>query len=190
MTQDFDFLIGSWKIHNRFLKQRLCGCTEWMEFEARYDVELILNGLGNLGRYHAVRDDISIHGVSLRLFHPARNEWSIYWSDTVRPGVLLPPMIGRFHGDQGEFFGDEEMDGKKILCRFHWIKSSGKSPRWEQAFSADGGKTWETNWIMTFTREEGLIYPDPESDSFVLPFVERSIRSRAHLVKQIRMQEA
>jgi hypothetical protein len=61
-------------------------------------------------------------------------------------------MVGRFGGDVGEFFGDEFVDGKKVLCRFYWTRTNGASPRWEQDFSDDGGKTWETNWIMTFTR--------------------------------------
>lgn len=190
MTQDFDFLIGSWKIHNRFLTQRLCGCTEWVEFEARSEVELLLNGLGNLDRYAAVRNGAAMQAVTLRLFHPVAEEWSIYWADTVRPGVLLPPMKGRFHNGLGEFFGEEEVDGKKVLCRFHWITPAGESPRWEQAFSADSGKTWETNWTMTFTREAEPVYRNSESDSFVLPFGESGIRSRAHLAEQFRMQEA
>jgi hypothetical protein len=70
----------------------------------------------------------------------------------VRAGVLLPPMVGRFKGNVGEFFGDETVDGKRVLCRFHWTRTRDGFPRWEQAFSDDGGKTWEINWIMTFTR--------------------------------------
>jgi hypothetical protein len=70
----------------------------------------------------------------------------------VRAGVLLPPMVGRFKGNVGEFFGDETVDGKRVLCRFHWTLTPEGFPRWEQAFSDDGGKTWEINWIMTFTR--------------------------------------
>jgi hypothetical protein len=150
--QHFDFLIGSWKIHNRFLNGRLRGSTEWLEFDGSSQVQPLLNGLGNLDRYVAERDGTSIEGVTLRLLNPATGQWSIYWADTVRAGILQPPMIGKFDGERGEFFGDEEVDGRKVLCRFHWTKGNGGSPRWEQAFSADDGKTWETNWVMTFTR--------------------------------------
>jgi NIPSNAP len=149
---DFDFLFGSWKVHNRYLKGRLRHSVEWSEFEARSDVEPVLNGLGNMDRYSAVRAGDSVEGVTLRLFNPATGEWSIHWADTVRPGTLLPPMVGRFDGEIGQFFGDEFLDGKKVLCRFLWTRTSSRSPQWEQAFSDDGGKTWETNWIMTFTR--------------------------------------
>jgi hypothetical protein len=153
MKSDFDFLVGSWKCHNRYLKGRLCGSTEWIEFEAVNELKLVLNGLGNVDSYKAVRNGEPIEGFTLRLFNPATDEWSIYWADTVRAGILQPPMIGKFNGDLGEFFGDEEVDGKKVLCRFRWHKGNGTSPKWEQAFSTDGGETWETNWIMTFTRE-------------------------------------
>lgn len=149
-THDFDFLNGSWNIHNRYLVGRLRGSTTWVEFEGKSEVQPLLNGLGQLDNYTALRDGKTVEGMTLRLFNPATGEWSLYWADTVRAGILQPPMIGKFQGDIGEFFGDEEVDGKKVQCRFLWTK--GNSPRWEQAFSADGGKSWETNWVMTFTR--------------------------------------
>ena len=86
------------------------------------------------------------------LFNPAAGEWSIHWADTVGARTLMPPMIGRFIGGVGEFHGDETVDGRKVLCRFLWTRPTTNSARWEQAFSEDGGTTWETNWMMTFTR--------------------------------------
>jgi NIPSNAP len=149
---DFDFLHGSWNVHNHYLKERLKHSTDWIEFDARSDVEPLLNGLGQLDRYSAVRDGSPVEGITLRLFNPATGEWSLHWADTVRAGVLLPPMVGRFKGNVGEFFGDETVDGKPVLCRFHWTRTPDGSPHWEQALSDDGGKTWEINGIMTFTR--------------------------------------
>ena len=149
---DFDFLFGSWNIHNRFLTHRLRHSADWIEFDARSDVQPLLSGFGHLDRYSAVRDGEAIEGITVRLFNPATAEWSIHWADTVRARTFLSPMIGRFSGDVGEFFGDESVDGEKVLCRFLWTRTQTSSPQWEQAFSADGGKTWEPNWIMTFTR--------------------------------------
>jgi hypothetical protein len=151
MTNDFDFLLGGWRVHSRYLVGRLRGSTQWIEFEGHAENEHILGGLGNLDHFHALRDGVTVEGVTLRLFDPSTGEWSLYWADNVRAGILQPPMIGRFDGDAGEFYGDEEVDGKPVLCRFIWTRVSADAPRWEQAFSNDGGKTWETNWIMTFT---------------------------------------
>jgi hypothetical protein len=149
---DFDFLHGSWNVRNRYLRERLKHSDDWIEFDARADVEPLLDGFGQLDRYRTVRDGSPVEGITLRLFNPVTGEWSLHWADTVRVGVLLPPMVGRFNGNVGEFLGDETADGRLVLCRFHWIRTLDGSPRWEQAFSDDGGKTWETNWIMTFTR--------------------------------------
>jgi hypothetical protein len=150
---DFDFLNGSWNVHNRFLKGRLRGSTEWIEYDGTLALELLLNGLANIDRYRATREGATVEGVSLRLFNPQTQEWSIYWADNVRAGVLLPPMVGTFKDGVGEFFGDEAVDGRRVLCRFRWSRTNTASPQWEQAFSPDGGQTWETNWIMTFTRQ-------------------------------------
>jgi hypothetical protein len=149
---DFDFLFGSWKVHNRYLRGRLRQSTEWVEFDAQSQTDPLLQGFGHLDRYSAVRDGSPFEGITLRLFDPATGEWSIQWADTARARTLLPPMVGRFIGGVGEFYGDETVDGKKVLCRFLWTRPSADSARWEQAFSDDGGKTWETNWIMTLTR--------------------------------------
>jgi hypothetical protein len=149
---DFDFLFGSWNIHNRVLEGRLRHSTEWIEFDARSHVEPLLHGFGHLDRYSAVRDGSSFEGITLRLFDPATGEWSLHWADTGRARTLLPPMVGRFIGGVGEFFGEETVDGRGVACRFLWTRPTRETARWEQAFSEDGGKTWETNWIMTFKR--------------------------------------
>jgi NIPSNAP len=149
---DFDFLFGSWNVHNRYLKERLRHSTEWAEFDARSQVEPLLDGFGHLDRYSAVRDGSPFEGITLRLFDPATGEWSIHWADTAHARTLLPPMVGRFTSGVGEFHGDEMVEGKKVACRFRWTRPTATSAQWEQAFSDDGGKTWETNWIMTFTR--------------------------------------
>jgi hypothetical protein len=146
---DFEFLFGSWNIRNRYLVGRLQCSNEWREFDATGQAWPLLDGLGNVDTFAAVREGKTIHGTSLRLYDPAKNEWSIYWADTIRAGQLCPPMIGGFAGEVGTFFGDEELDGQKVRCRFVWTR--GDAPRWEQAFSRDG-VSWETNWIMEFTR--------------------------------------
>ena len=149
---DFDFLFGSWKVHNRYLKGRLKQSTEWVEFEAQSAVEPLLHGFGHLDRFSAIRDGEPFEGITLRLFDPASGEWSIHWADTKFARTLLPPMVGRFIGGVGEFYGDDILEGKKVKCRFLWTRPTPDSAQWEQALSGDDGKTWETNWVMRFTR--------------------------------------
>jgi hypothetical protein len=151
--RDFDFLIGTWKIQHRRLKERLKGCTEWEEFEGSGKVRSILGGLGNVDELIMDRASGQVQAVTVRLFNPATREWSIYWAASSNPGRMDVPMIGKFDGPRGEFYSQEVFEGRHIFNRFIWNVDSSDSCRWEQAFSADGGKTWETNWTMKFTRQ-------------------------------------
>jgi hypothetical protein len=153
-ARDFDFWIGRWRVHNRVLRERLAGSDEWDEFPATVEARLILDGLGNEDEFHTDHDGGFV-GMSFRFFDPERKRWSIYWADSRRPGVLDAPVFGTFAGDVGVFEGPDTFEGRPILMRFTWTGITTESPRWEQAFSDDGGETWETNWIMEFTRVGG-----------------------------------
>ena len=144
---DFDFLMGTWKVHHRMLKDRLKGSEDWIEFEGETVARKILNGIGNLDDNLIHTQNGPVHAITLRLFNPASREWSIYWS-TDRTGVLDVPVIGGFKGDVGEFYSQEIFEGRHIYSRFIWSKVTAKSCQWEQAFSEDGGKTW----VMEFER--------------------------------------
>jgi hypothetical protein len=150
-ARDFDFFLGQWKTHNRRLKERLKGSHEWEEFEATDSVIPILDGLGDFDQFRATFHGKKLEGMTLRLFDPATGEWSLYWADS-RQGVLQTPMVGHFTNGTGEFFDEEEFEGKKIKVRFLWNGITQNSAHWEQAFSTDGGATWETNWTMDMTR--------------------------------------
>ena len=148
---DFDFLIGTWKVHHRTLKKRLNGSTEWEEFEGDTVDRKILNGLGNMDENILHTKTGPVHAMTFRLFNPESKEWSIYWS-TDQTGTLDVPVIGSFQDQRGEFYSQETFEGRHIYSRFIWSKITARSCQWEQAFSEDGGKTWETNWIMEFER--------------------------------------
>ena len=150
-VRDFDFWIGSWKVRNRRLVERLAGSDEWEEFDAEVVARFLMDGLGNEDEFRTDHDGGFI-GMSFRFFDPAEKRWSIYWADSRRSGVLDPPVFGTFEGDIGIFEGEDLFDGRPILVRFTWSGITTPTPRWEQAFSADGGETWETNWVMDFTR--------------------------------------
>ena len=149
----FDFFMGSWNVHNRRLRRRLKGSDEWDEFAATVVARPLLDGLGNEDEFRTDYDGGFI-GMSFRFFDPEKKRWSIYWADSRRCGELDPPVLGAFSGDTGIFVGEDIFEGRPILVRFLWSGATTKTPRWEQAFSDDGGETWETNWVMTFTREE------------------------------------
>ncbi len=151
---DFDFLFGRWTIHNRKLIKPLePGSTEWVEFRAEAEARPILGGLGNIDSF--ITADMpgrgAYEGATLRLFDPQTDVWRIWWASTGMPGRLDPPLEGGFVDGHGVFFCDDVVDGQPIKVRFDWTPGEA-SARWEQAFSFDDGQTWESNWIMSFTR--------------------------------------
>lgn len=147
----FDFLVGSWKVHHRRLRERLKGSSDWEEFKGDSVDRKILNGLGNMDENIMHRETGPIHAVTLRLFDPQAQEWSLYWVTGIS-GILEVPMIGGFKHGLGEFYSQEVFEGRHIFSRFVWSEITTVSCKWEQAFSADGGQTWETNWVMDFER--------------------------------------
>jgi hypothetical protein len=149
-AQDFDFLHGTWNGTQRRLAKRLAGSTEWDEFTATLDCRPVLGGVGNVDEL--VAPDRDVHGLTIRLYDPETDEWSIYWVSDKRPVMDTAPVTGRFVDGVGEFFADDEWEGTPIRCRYRWSVLSPASARWEQAFSTDGGETWETNWTADFTR--------------------------------------
>nr|QQZ51647.1 hypothetical protein JKL49_12150 [Phenylobacterium glaciei] len=118
-------------------------------FEARQRSDLRLDGMCSLDEI--VFADHGFKGMTFRLYNPERDEWTIWWI-TDRDGVMQPPVMGRFDGTRGTFRG-EDMDGDRpVQVVFDWQTAEPNAPRWSQAFSYDGGKSWETNWIMEFRR--------------------------------------
>jgi hypothetical protein len=149
--REFDFLLGRWNVRNRRLRARLAGSDEWEEFAASYIAWPLFDGRGNQDEFRTEHDGGMI-GMSFRFFDEVAGVWSIYWADSRRLGVLDPPVFGAFRGGIGRFQGEDTFDGLPILVRFVWSRTATSSPRWEQAFSPDGGESWETNWAMSFTR--------------------------------------
>jgi hypothetical protein len=150
-SHDFDFWIGSWNVRNSRLKKRLAGSTEWETFDATTTATFLPGGIGNTDVFEADAWRPGFVGMTIRLFDPASQLWSIYWADNVRCR-LEPPVVGAFRGGVGVFEGDDQHEGTPVRSRFTWTHPTPSTARWEQAFSADGGETWETNWIMDMAR--------------------------------------
>lgn len=149
-AHDFDFWFGRWHVSNERLKQRLVNSTEWERFEATSQCHPILGGIGNIDDF-VTEWSGGFTGMTLRLYDIARREWSLYWASN-RTGVLEPPVVGHFENGVGTFFGRDTHEGKPMLVRFLWSQISRNGALWQQAFSVDEGKSWETNWIMQMTR--------------------------------------
>lgn len=149
---DFDFIIGSWQVQHRRLKRRLCGCTDWERFSGLSSTRKLLGGLANLEDNLLDLPDDRYRAAALRSFDPASRQWSIWWLDGRRPQALDVPVLGCFRDGLGSFYADDWLDGRPIQLRFLWFPAAASGqPRWEQACSADGGRSWETNWTMDFS---------------------------------------
>ncbi len=144
----FDFLHGDWTIENRRLRARLAGCAEWDEFPSTAWCRGLLGGGANIDEF--TFPTLGLRATTLRLFDRAEQAWSLHWS-TSASGRLDPPLRGGFAGGRGEFYGDDTEAGVPVRVRFVWTPDADR-PRWEQAFSTDGGATWEINWVMAFAR--------------------------------------
>jgi len=149
---DFDFEIGTWKTHLKRRLRPLTGSTTWVEYEGTTVVRKVWNGRANLVELEVDGPAGHIQALSLRLYNPETRQWSLNFASSAG-GTMSPPTVGAFRNGRGEFFDEETLDGRPILVRFVISDITAKSCRFEQAFSADGGKTWEVNWIAIDTKE-------------------------------------
>ena len=150
-AHDFDFEVGRWATHVKRLQHPLTGSQTWLEYDGTTDVRSVLNGKGVL--LELVMDGAAGHfeGLSLRLYNPESHQWSLNFANAAG-GVLATPTIGEFKDGRGEFYDEEDVNGRSILARFVWLDIKPDSHRVEQSFSDDGGKTWESNFVADLKR--------------------------------------
>jgi hypothetical protein len=153
-SHDFDFLIGDWKAHVRRLPERLKGSNVWVEYDGISNHKKLLDSNANFEEFDVSSTDhkLRIKAQTLRLYNPESHQWSIYLVDLDKGTLEIPPVVGQFNGKRGEFFNQQVWEGRAVLVRYVWLDISPKSSRMEQSFSADGGKTWEVNWICELSR--------------------------------------
>jgi len=150
---DFDFLVGNWQVHHRKLRQRLANSHTWDEFEGTLSMRKLMDGYANVDDNVFKTPQGTYRGVGLRSYDPKTAQWAIWWLDGRSPfGDLDPPVKGHFVNGVGTFYSNDTLRGKPVRVRFVWSKITPTTARWEQAYSADGGKTWEINWVMDFKR--------------------------------------
>ena len=146
---DFDWDIGTWKIHQRRLLHPLTGSTTWVEYNGTDVVQKLWDG-ADMGRIESDGPSGHLQLFTMRLYNPDAHQWNIYFSNS-GSGTLSPPAIGEFKDGRGDFYDQEPYNGKAILVRFSVSDITPNSCRFDQAFSADGGRTWETNFVVIET---------------------------------------
>jgi hypothetical protein len=149
---DFDFEIGTWKLHLSRLLHPLTGSTTWVEFDGTSVARKVWDGRANLDEFEANGPTGPLEGLTLRLYDPQSHQWSLYWANSKAGTLGGPPNIGEFKNGRGEFLCQDTFNGRTILIRYVWSDITPNSAHFEQSFSEDGGKTWEVNWISTQTR--------------------------------------
>jgi hypothetical protein len=158
-AHDFDFLLGDWKAHVKRLPDRLVGSTAWIEYDGISRHHPVLGSSANFEEFEVDSPDAPkgalahIRAQTLRLYNPDTHQWSIYGLDIDKGSLGLPATVGEFHDGVGEFYDHEDWKGRMVLVRFRWTHAGHDRAHMEQAFSADGGKTWEVNWICDLVRE-------------------------------------
>jgi len=148
---DFDFELGTWKIHLKKLEHPLTGSTTWVEFDGTSVTRKVWDGRAQLEEFETDGAAGHIEGLTLRLYNPKSHQWSLRWANA-KDGMLGVPTIGEFKDGVGEFYDQEEFNGRTIFVRYIWSRITPNTAHFEQSFSTDGGKTWEVNWITDQTR--------------------------------------
>jgi len=153
-AHDFDYLVGAWSTQQKRLKALAVGSREWVEAPAnRHCAEPYLSGQAIVEQSQFPNK--SPAGLFIYTFSPAKQQWSIRWVNG-KTGELEPPYVGGFQGTRGEFYGDDDYDGRPIKVRVIWTNPDRDHARWEQSFSFDD-RTWEVNWISDFTRGDPAV---------------------------------
>jgi hypothetical protein len=148
-VNDFDFLAGTWDVANRWLVDFLDSGSGWEEFPAVSYATRHFDGSANFDEI--VFPTKGFSGLTLRLYNPDTEQWSLYWASK-RTGTLFPPVTGQFKDGVGEFVGEDKYNDVPIVARFRWSGITSHTAHWKQAFSTDGGQTWVDNWFMDLAR--------------------------------------
>jgi hypothetical protein len=153
-SHDFDFLIGNWKAHVRRLPDRLVGSNAWVEYNGISNHKKLLDSNANLEEFEVDNPEKHLHikAQTLRLYNPDTRQWRIYLLDLAKGVLSVPPVVAEFNENRGEFYDQEQYKGRSILVALRLVKYLAEVCAYGKAFSADGGKTWEINWICELSR--------------------------------------
>jgi hypothetical protein len=152
VSNEFSFDLGNWHSHSSRLEKPLTGSSTWTELEGTTAVKSIWGGRANLAEVHTMSPSGPIDFLALRWYNPAARQWFLDFAN-VKGGELGVPMAGTFNNGRVDFYDEEPIDGKAILVRFSlWHDEKKDQAESEQAFSADGGRSWEVNFRTSYWR--------------------------------------
>ncbi|MDQ2835717.1 MAG: hypothetical protein M3Y50_18630 [Acidobacteriota bacterium] len=160
---DFDFEFGTWKTHLRLssrLRHPFTGPETWSAYEGTSVVQKIWNGKANMVELSVDGPSGHVDGLNLHLYNPESHQWSLNFASSTG-GAMSVPAIGEFRNGRGEFYDQEPINGRMLLVRSTWTVLRPDACHFEQAFSQDGGKTWELNWIADDIRTENVAMTPP-----------------------------
>ncbi|MDZ4776717.1 MAG: hypothetical protein SGJ23_08030 [Alphaproteobacteria bacterium] len=143
---EFDFLNGEWRIAHRRLKAP----GEWDVFDGEATCWSILGGVASVEELRIPARNFA--GMGLRTLDQTNHVWMDYWMNAKVGLVGGAGTPGRFINGDGVFTSDDTADGKPIKVRGLWDRITGRSHRWSQSVSRDGGVTWEDNWLMEWVK--------------------------------------
>ena len=152
---EFDFDFGTWKTHSSRLLHPLTGSTTWVDLDGTTVVKKIWNGRANIAEYKATGSSGTIELLAVRWYNPNTHEWNLDFATPSAGKLGNIPGVGVFKNGRGDFYDYEPINGKSVLVRFSIWAITPDTAQSEQAFSEDGGKTWEVNWINRYTRVKG-----------------------------------
>ena len=150
-THDFDFDLGRWHTHSTRLMHPLAGAKDWIELDGETDVTPLWGGKGNLAEYKAQGPNGPLELIAIRIYNPRTRQWAINFA-TPGVGTFGTPGVGEVQDGRMTFYDQEDFAGRQIWVRFQIWPIDRDHARSEQAFSADGGKSWEVNWVNSYTR--------------------------------------
>lgn len=148
---DFDFEIGTWKSQISRRVHPLTGSNTWVQMEASVVFRKVWDGRANLMELRADGPNGHLEELNLRLYNPQSHQWTFNFASS-SDGTMARPMVGEFKNGRGEFIGQDSFNGRIVLVRHVFSEITSDSHHFEQSFSDDGGKTWESNFVATLTR--------------------------------------
>jgi len=145
--RQFDFLEGEWDAVCRVPRD-----GGWDEAPGTMRATRMLDRLVSLEVFEGIYHGGRLQGLGLRAFNRETGEWEHTWTDTLQP-AHFHVWKGRFAEGRIDLYAEwADDDGSPVHSRLTWSDITPDSAHWESARSKDGGRTWQTHWVIDIRR--------------------------------------